>query len=255
MDCRNRIASCKRGNWSLLDKNFKLKSIKEGGKTLFWQLKIQHLNDISYQTTNNYLTAPTFINPYITRKLNNMDEARMMKNKRNNWTKTYYKTLKGLEAMIDVQKQVKDMMKIVAETNTMITEMEDSILKASIYNWVINAMNIAGVSEDLQYLIQSNIENWVFEIQRMLADKLDAYKGRGNTYVDDNIQKIQELYREEEIKKEKRRIEDEEVILIKPYEVSKSTSSKLTSSTTQSSFIIDKVNNLFKYMKFVWVLT
>jgi len=85
----------------------------------------------------------------------------------------------------------------------------------------------------------------------MLADKLDAYKGRGNTYVDDNIQKIQELYREEEIKKEKRRIEDEEVILIKPYEVSKSTSSKLTSSTTQSSFIIDKVNNLFKYMKFV----
>jgi len=63
-----------------------------------------------------------------------MDEARMMKNKRNNWTKTYYKTLKGLEAMIDVQKQVKDMMKIVAETNTMITEMEDSILKASIHN-------------------------------------------------------------------------------------------------------------------------
>ena len=157
--------------------------------------------------------------------------------------------------MIDVQKQVKDMMKIVAETNTMITEMEDSILKASIHNWVINAMNIAGVSEDLQYLIQSNIENWVFEIQRMLADKLDAYKGRGNTYVDDNIRKIQELYREEEIKKEKRRIEDEEVILIMPYEVSKSTSSKLTSSTTQSSFIIDKVNNLFKYMKFVWVLT
>jgi len=63
-----------------------------------------------------------------------MDEARMMKNKRNDWTKTYHKTLKGLEAMIDVQKQIKDMMKIVAETNMMITEMEDSILKASINN-------------------------------------------------------------------------------------------------------------------------
>jgi len=63
-----------------------------------------------------------------------MNEARIMKDERNDWTKTYHKMLKGLEAMIDVQKQVKDMMKIVAETNTIITEMEDSILKASINN-------------------------------------------------------------------------------------------------------------------------
>jgi len=95
------------------------------------------------------LTAPTFPNPYITKKLNNIDEARMMKDKRNDWTKTYYKILKGLEVMIDVQKQIKDMLKIVAETNIMITEMENSILKASINNQVINAMNIAGVLEDL----------------------------------------------------------------------------------------------------------
>jgi len=89
---------------------------------------------MSYQATNNYLTIPTSPNPYITRKLNNMNEARIMKDERNDWTKTYHKMLKGLEAMIDVQKQVKDMMKIVAETNTIITEMEDSILKASINN-------------------------------------------------------------------------------------------------------------------------
>jgi len=37
----------------------------------------------------------------------------------------------------------------------------------------------------------------------MLANKLDHYKGRGNRYVDDNIQEIQELYMDEEIKKEK----------------------------------------------------
>ena len=85
----------------------------------------------------------------------------------------------------------------------------------------------------------------------MLADKLNVYKGRENKYVDDNIWKIQELYKEEEIKKEEGRIEDKEVILIKPYEVFKSTSSKSTSSTTQSSFIMDKVNNFFKYMKFI----
>ena len=43
------------------------------------------------------------------------------------------------------------------------------------------------MSEDLRYLIQSNIENWVFQIQQMLADELDAYKGKGNEYVDINI--------------------------------------------------------------------
>ena len=101
--------------------------------------------------------------------------------------KTYHKALKELEAMINVQRQIKDMMKRVAETNMMITEMEDSILKASINNQVINAMNITGVSEDLQYLIQSNIENQVFQIQQMQADELDVYKERGNKYMDNNI--------------------------------------------------------------------
>jgi len=54
------------------------------------------------------------------------------------------------------------------------------------------------------------------------------------------------LYKDEEVKKEKGRVGDEEVLLIKPYKVSKS-----TFSTTQSSFITDEVNNLIKYMKFV----
>ena len=88
-----------------------------------------------------------------------MEEVRIMKKERNNWTKMYHKTLKGLEAMIDVQKQVRDMMKIAAETNTTIIEMEDTILKASTNNQVINTTNITGVSEDLQYLIQSDMEN------------------------------------------------------------------------------------------------
>ena len=82
------------------------------------------------------------------------------------------------------------MTKIAAEANTTITEMEDSILKASINNWVINAMNIAGVSEDLWYLIQSDMENQVFQIQWMLADELNTYKERGNKCMDNNIQEI-----------------------------------------------------------------
>ena len=139
------------------------------------------------------------------------------------------------------------MMKIVAETNITITEIEDTILKASTNNQVINAMNITGVSEDLRYLIQSNMENRVFQIQWMLADKLDTYKEKGNVYMEDNIREIQELFKDEESRKERGHIEEEEVILVKPYKMSKSSSS--TTSTT--SFIIEEVENLLKYMKFI----
>jgi len=59
----------------------------------------------------------------------------------------------------------------------------------------------------------------------MLADELDHYKERDNRYMDDNIQEIQKLYIDEEIKKEKEKVEDKEVILIKPYKVSMMTSS------------------------------
>ena len=76
---------------------------------------------------------------------------------------------------------------------------------------------------------------------------MDYYKERGNRYVNDNIQEIQKLYIDEEMKKEKGKVEDEEVILIKPYKVSTMTSS----SSSQTSFITDKVENLLKYMKFV----
>ena len=58
----------------------------------------------------------------------------MIKEERNDWTRNYHKMMKGLEAMIDIQRQVRDMMKIATETNMTITEMEDSILKASINN-------------------------------------------------------------------------------------------------------------------------
>ena len=129
-----------------------------------------------------------------------------------------------------------------------IIEIEETILKASINNRIINATNILGISEDLWYLIQSNIEDQMYQIQRMLANKLDVYSRWGNQYINDNIQEIQELYKDKEQKKEsnKERVEDEEVILIKPYEVS-----EFTSLTTKSSFIDNKVDNLMKYMKVI----
>ena len=64
-----------------------------------------------------------------------------------------------------------------------------------------------------------------------------------------NIQEIQELYKKKGRKEEKGRIEDEEVILIKPYEVSTPTSS----SMSQTSLITGEVDNLSKYMKFIQI--
>jgi len=64
--------------------------------------------------------------------------------------------------------------------------------------------------------------------------------------VEENIREIQKLYIKEKNRGEKGVVEDEEVILVKPYEVSMTT---LLSSSI--SFIMDEVENLFKHMKFV----
>ena len=138
------------------------------------------------------------------------------------------------------------MKKIAEETNTTVAEMERTILMASINNRTINAINIIQIAEDLRYLIQSDMDKQAFQVQRMLADELDHYKGKGNRYIKENIQEIQDLYIEEEVQgKGKGRVEEEEVILIKPYEVSESIVTK------SSSFINEKIDNLLKYMKFV----
>ena len=85
------------------------------------------------------------------------------------------------------------------------------------------------------------MEDQAYQVQWMLANKLDEYKGQENQYVDDNIQEIQELYKDVEQKKElnRGRVEDEKVILIKPYK-----ESTTTSKITESSFIYKEIKNL-----------
>ena len=78
----------------------------------------------------------------------------------------------------------------------------------------MNATSLTQISEDLRYLVQSDMDERVFQIQRMLADKLDRYKGKDNKYVEDNIKEIQELYTIEEINQAQGTIENEEVILV-----------------------------------------
>jgi len=95
--------------------------------------------------------------------------------------------LKGIEAMIDVQRAVKDMKKLAEEAGTTVAEMEGTILMASIDNRTTNATNITQMAEDLRYLIQSDMDDRAFQVQRRLADELDRYKEKGNSYVDANI--------------------------------------------------------------------
>ena len=90
----------------------------------------------------------------------------------------------------------------------------------------------------------------MYQIQRMLANKLDAYKEKDNKYMENNIKEIQELYQDKEYRKNFRNqggIKEDKVILIKPYKVS----TLLSATTTKSSFINNEVENLLKYIKFV----
>jgi len=71
----------------------------------------------------------------------------------------------------------------------------------------MNITNITQISEDLWNLVQSDMDERAFQVQRMLADELDCYKGKGNDYMDSNIKEIQELYMEEEKKEDKGTVE------------------------------------------------
>ena len=68
--------------------------------------------------------------------------------------------------------------------------------------------------------------------------------------MDKNIREIQELYIEKEKKlrkKEKEKgVQDEEIFLYKPYEIS------TWPKTLESTFMQDKINNLEKHMKFIY---
>ena len=91
---------------------------------------------MSFPTVNNntFVIVPTSPNPYILRKLNNIDQAQVMKKEREDWERLYHKTLKEIKAMINIQRIMKDMNKLAEEASTTVAEMEGVILMASINN-------------------------------------------------------------------------------------------------------------------------
>jgi len=99
------------------------------------------------------------------------------------------------------------------------------------------------------------MENQVYHIQKLLANKLDNCKEKRNKYVEGHIKKIQDAYKQKDIIMEeqdvkgKQQIQDKKVLLYKPYKVDLP---KL--KTPELIFIQDKIENLEKYMKFIQVL-
>jgi len=93
-----------------------------------------------------------------------MDQAQVMKREREDWTRLYHKMLKGIEAMIDVQRMIKDIKKMAEETSTIVTEMEGTILTASVNNQTMNAMSITQIAEDLRYLVQSDMDERALQV-------------------------------------------------------------------------------------------
>ena len=87
-----------------------------------------------------------------------MDQAQVIKRKQEDWTRMYHKMLKVIEMIIDVQRMIKNIKKLAGEANTVVTKMKEAILWTSINNQTTNATNISGISEDLRFLVQSNVE-------------------------------------------------------------------------------------------------
>jgi len=78
-------------------------------------------------------------------------------------------------------------MKLVEEANIQIAEIESKILQASNNYQIQTVGDIFSVSRGLQNIIQSNMENQAYHIQKLLADKLDNYKEKESN---EHIKKI-----------------------------------------------------------------
>ena len=95
--------------------------------------------------------------------------------------------------------QLQNIIKLAEEANTQIAKIKSTILQASDNHQIQTARYIFSITEDLQNIVQSNMENQVYYIQKLLVDKLDKYKGKGNNYTEEHIKEIQDVYKQEDI--------------------------------------------------------
>jgi len=128
-----------------------------------------------------------------------MNLIKTINDEKKDWTKKYHKVIQGIERMVDMQMQLHNIMKLAEEANIQITEIKFTILQTSNNYQMQTAGDIFSISEDLQNIIQSDMENQVYHIQKLLADKLDNCKEKGNNYVKEHIKEIQDAYKQKDI--------------------------------------------------------
>ena len=95
--------------------------------------------------------------------------------------------------------QLQNIIKLAEEANTQIAEIKSTIIQASDNYQIQKARDIFSITEDLQNIVQSNIEDQVYYIQKLLVNKLDEYKEKENNHAEEHIKKIQDVYKQEDI--------------------------------------------------------
>ena len=99
--------------------------------------------------------------------------------------------------MANIQLQIQNIIKLVEVVNIQLAEIKTTALQASNNYRIQTVRDIFSILQDSQNIIQSNMENQVHHIQMLLADELDNCKGKGNTYADEHIKEIQNIYKQE----------------------------------------------------------
>ena len=131
--------------------------------------------------------------------------------------------------MADIQLQLQNIIKLAKVANTQLAEIKITILQANDGYRVYMARDIFSILEDLWNIIQENMENQIHYIQALLANKLNKYKGKGNSQADNHIRIIQNTYQDIHYnvpqtmiinrREQKENRIQEEVFLYKPYNI------------------------------------
>ena len=106
------------------------------------------------------------------------------------------------------------------------------------------------------------MENQVYHVQTLLANKLDRCKGKENAYAKEYIKEIQDTYKQENQKvkqlmivdkgkQQENQVQDKKVLLYKLYNISLKSSKPKTPELT---FIQNEIKDLDKYIKYMQLL-
>ena len=90
--------------------------------------------------------------------------------------KKYYKIIRGIETMADIQLQLQNIVKLAEVANIQLAKIKITILQASNIYKIQMVEDIFSILEDLQNIIQGDMETQAYHTQTLLADELDRYK-------------------------------------------------------------------------------